>query len=534
MGCDLVRFFDDSDDRDPPPPPDLSFAAAPETVRALDRTGDGYLARHTDMRSVVPQVGALIAGGERAAEAVLDRFTGTPDFSREAELVVYAYALGEMRYTKARRRLARFLGANLAGDLYLAPQAVTHTLLLLEGGAEIDTATLFYPGVEMEAVIARNTAGGGALTAAKDAVSCQRRYLMRDSAGEFITYQDADGSVVPVAVECTEYRDIRVGPVAMRNGNEEVASGGGIRVREFDGGVPNRRFNCAGFAFRELNRNGGWNCSAADLHRAFTRSGLLQAKPVAEARAGDKVFYSAEGGVRHVAVVHRVDADGVWVRNADNQSGIFDAKIDAAYFKTRKFTAQVYEWRQDNLPTLEASDGISTQNQYCDPADPPRLPKPYPPDEAPRPMIDAGMAGEVDASHEIDAGAVPDAGASPDATAVDEPRDYSIIYAGMRFNGYMYVGEAHVRDRQVRDRWHCERCTREAADAMLETHRTECSSQCKNGASDLCPAEVPHHFYQIGLGTWHECSACAGMHVEPGLAVGEYGDWSEHRQCGGS
>src|SRR4051812_13122036 len=71
----------------------MSAAAEPAMHARLARAGDGYGARVRHMTELVPSVKDLIAGGQGAADKLLVRFAGAPDFSRDAELVIYAYAL---------------------------------------------------------------------------------------------------------------------------------------------------------------------------------------------------------------------------------------------------------------------------------------------------------------------------------------------------------------------------------------------------------------------------------------------------------
>src|SRR5438132_3103873 len=75
----------------------MTTAADPAMHARLARAGDGYGARVRHMTELVPSVKDLIAGGQGAADKMLARFAGTPDFSRDAELVIYAYALSQMK-----------------------------------------------------------------------------------------------------------------------------------------------------------------------------------------------------------------------------------------------------------------------------------------------------------------------------------------------------------------------------------------------------------------------------------------------------
>jgi len=142
-----------------------------------------------------------------------------------------------------------------------------------------------------------------------------------------------------------------------------VKRGGGTFLSDFDGGVPNRRYNSAGYAFRELNAGGGWHLDAQTIFRQLVAAGLLREKTAAPTR-GDKVIYRHRGLVAHVAEIDRVRSDGtVIVRTADSESGVFEAKIDAAFFTSRGYDAAIYEWWP--RPQLVEDPLVAGDPGYC-------------------------------------------------------------------------------------------------------------------------------------------------------------------------
>jgi hypothetical protein len=356
----------------------IDSIASESTNLRLARAGDGYGNRHRDMREDVPEVDDLTAGGTEAVDALIAAFDGVPDASRDAALVVYAYALGEMRDERAIVPLAEFLSRTRSSDLWLAPQAATHAILQLTGDAELDIKTFFYTLREIDYAM---PSGHAAISPTTTQPSCRRRYLARTPSGKPVWALDRQGNLVPLAIEGTEFADItRVS--AKDDWQHEVAKGGGAYVADLDGGVPNRRYNSAGYAFRELNGGGGWNVDARVLFRALMAAGLIREKSTPPAH-GDKVFYTTRGAIAHVAEVERIDPDGsVIVRNADNQSGVFEAKIDAPYFTSRGYEAKIYAWS----PRPQVIDDFTVQGDpgYCN---------------GQAPTLPAGASGESSSSN---------------------------------------------------------------------------------------------------------------------------------------
>ena len=82
--------------------------------------------------------------------------------------------------------------------------------------------------------------------------SCTRHYNVVDSNGNPIHYIDNGGVTKPLKISGREYKDIT--PPSDRAA--EVTAAGGRMVQEIDGGRSTRRFNCAGWTFRELHCHG--------------------------------------------------------------------------------------------------------------------------------------------------------------------------------------------------------------------------------------------------------------------------------------
>jgi len=115
-------------------------------------------------------------------------------------------------------------------------------------------------------------------------------------------------------------------------------------VQEIDGGRSTRRFNCAGWTFRELNCHGkscsnftygghGWWPDVGDIHKNFVKAGLLRPLGVTDSyQVGDKCFFFGKNDKEHKTALHvaEVVSSGYWsatVRAPDNATGVFDAEI---------------------------------------------------------------------------------------------------------------------------------------------------------------------------------------------------------------
>ncbi|MEQ9320634.1 MAG: hypothetical protein RIF41_15810, partial [Polyangiaceae bacterium] len=116
----------------------------------------------------------------------------------------------------------------------------------------------------------------------------------------------------------------------------------------------------------------GLNCAAPDLLDILTAAGLLTEKPLPSAAVGDKVFFFAKTTIYdwwpsaappHVAVVHSVTGGETVVRAPDNQTGVFDAVLSAAYFQA--WTPVAYEWTNGVVPRVITSVDAEVDERYC-------------------------------------------------------------------------------------------------------------------------------------------------------------------------
>jgi hypothetical protein len=349
----------------------MAVVASAETAHALARTGDSYASRLDGLAGgLVPEATALARGDATALAALEAALEGEARFDRDAELTAVAWALGERGDASAAPALARLVQGGLDGDLLVATHAATHALLGLVAPSRRNLATYSYSGLAMREAVALappSTASYAPLGASPK--SCRRRVLLLGADGQPVTYAVA-GEARVAAVEGTEFVDVSVTPIVARYAVEEVAAGGGTFVPDHDGGQPSRRWNCAGYAFRELVGGRGWNAFAPDVLRTLVDAGLLRVKSGAPAK-GDKVFYFPPAWVvltsdvpAHVAEVERVEGGVAVVRGPDNSTGVFDAAIGAAYFTDRKWTAVVYEWAS-GVPAAKDDPATATDPAYC-------------------------------------------------------------------------------------------------------------------------------------------------------------------------
>jgi hypothetical protein len=361
----------------------LEEAGSLETWVALDRTGDGLGPRLAYLDSgSLGFVDALVDGGDDArSEMELELVLGF-DYPSDAKLLVYAYALQRIGDPASLDALADFVDYNVGGDLYLAPQAATHAIFALLGSSSLDTDTYDYDLLEMRAAVDGARASATGSGTAKQAVgsgsgiSCHVRYLLVDDANNPITYVDATGNTVHATLKGEVYLG---DPVALpekkvASDMADVTQNGGVYVPAFDGGRPSRRYNCAGFAFRELQPATSFTAFAETVFQTMTRSGLLREKSGPPA-PGDKVFFFDKRGffqlrfgtAQHVAVVQRLENGKAVVRAPDNFTGVFDAPIDAPYFDGgfRKYEYRVYEWAAGKAPKLIPDPSYALDPASC-------------------------------------------------------------------------------------------------------------------------------------------------------------------------
>ncbi len=374
-----------------------STVITPEVQQALDRaatlsgtsdlltasgSADGLRAR---LEEGFPELTNLIQGGGGTAAALRSVFQGAPDPTRDYQLLVNAYAIEKRRDTDSIPTLQAFLETEITGGLYWTPHFVTHALKSLRGRSDL-REDAFYDLVEMEPELAASPSQSLATFAAQagDGAtrSCGRRYVLVDGSGQPLTYTDASGATQNLTVEGRQFNVDPMTSDRARHFVEQVEDGGGTYVDDdpLFPGSPTWSFNCAGYAFRGLNGGRPWAADPSRFYQALVQnSDLLMEVPESDARPGDKVFYFQGGRSLpgHVAEVRRVETSmlgfstTITVRNADEQSGLWEAPIDASYFtgtwvSSAKFpTRKVYRWRNGAPPTALPDPAVATNPRYC-------------------------------------------------------------------------------------------------------------------------------------------------------------------------
>lgn len=346
----------------------LEELATPEAHMRLASAGDGVAVRWARMGELVPQVEALLEADPQGVLDMAERLAGAGTFEADHELVVYAWVFAERGEQEvALQALAQTIDNELAGgDLYLAAHAAAHAIWTLLGDARLDADAWYSVATLREARDAARAASGQASLSLDGPPDGWRRLWQ-------LTKSDGSPLLLNgkrVTVDGKEWTDIGLPESLVAEYRERVEDGGGTFV-DLDGAGPNRRFNCAGYAFRELNQGGGWNPSAPEMLDLLTRAGALREKE-GPPEKGDKVFWFAEGAAAHVGEIQQADAVAPIVRNADNQSGLFDARLDAEYFETFD-SYRVYEW-VDAPPGIEEDPALDGDLAYCN-GRPPQLPK---------------------------------------------------------------------------------------------------------------------------------------------------------------
>ncbi|MBM4397242.1 MAG: hypothetical protein FJ087_16350, partial [Deltaproteobacteria bacterium] len=385
LALSLLAACDAADEGVPIPE---SIRPAVEQARDLDatfplrRASGGAAGLRDAMPARFPALADLSRPDPAIRDALVGQLAGTPRFERDLELAIYAYALERMGDEAAIPGLSRFVTENLNADAWWSLHFATHALLALGGGlAAGDTG--FYSPAEARAAAASGGARSSALAAVASAAdgrpSCAKRYRLVDGDGNPITYVDAGGTTRPVAVGGNEFATASVPASVAANYKAEVTGGGGTYVAddpEFPG-EPSKQFNCAGYAFRDFNGGKRWTADPADMHAKLVGSGLLVEVPEGDARPGDKVFYFRKGMALpgHVAEVKTAESGltgtTVTVRNADGQSGLWDARIDAAYYTGTLLgeatypARKVYRWASGKAPRAVPDPGSAKDPAVC-------------------------------------------------------------------------------------------------------------------------------------------------------------------------
>ena len=344
-----------------------------QTWSLMQQNGDGLAARVDILqRGVVPGVEALLEAGDAAAPALRTRLRQGGGYEVDHALVAYAWVLGELRDEASLDTLADFVELTSYGsDLQLAPHAAADAIHQIVGDDEPRKDTLLdYDLPARDEAVAAARAGSTLQPQVTSPPSCQTRFTMADADGNPITYQ-RNGQTVPATFECVRFANTAVPASYAADAVQRVTAGGGEYIAG-PLGQPNRVYNCAGFSFRELTTVEGLNCAAPDLLDILTAAGLLTEKPLPSAAVGDKVFFFAKTTIYdwwpsaappHVAVVHSVTGGETVVRAPDNQTGVFDAVLSAAYFQA--WTPVAYEWTNGVVPRVITSVDAEVDERYC-------------------------------------------------------------------------------------------------------------------------------------------------------------------------
>ena len=355
----------------------MGTARSAATHAQLERNGDGLLARYDLMeRGQVTAANQLLGAG--AASKLREAIRTGGGYDVDHALVVYAWVLGKERDAGSLETLADFIEATSHGtSLHLAPHAATDAVFQILGddGPRGETVLDFDLLLRDRAVAAARVAGTAKSPASTSGKSCQLRYTLVDANRNPIMIEK-NGAMVEAAFECTQRDEWSMPPSLQASRIEDVNSGGGELVAEYDGGTPTMRYNCAGFSFREFTKGDSFQCNAGSVFDVLVKSGALRKKSGSPA-VGDKVFYHQLGYAEwyhwspsvstqaiHVAVVQDVGGSKVRVRAPDNATGVFDADIDAPYFSSRNYVPEVYEWA-DGVPSVISTLGTAADPRYC-------------------------------------------------------------------------------------------------------------------------------------------------------------------------
>ncbi len=347
----------------------------------LTRHGDGLGPRLDALhRGVVPAVKTLTSAGDRGREVVRDRLAALRGYEHDTALVAYAFAAAATGDREALGALADVVEDGFQSDLFMAPQAATDAIFAILGDARRQSDVFHYSVEEQDAAVAAARANVGSASSkigSGGPESCAVKYVIADASGMPVLRPDG----TPISFSCTQFHsfafpDTPKGRWSATEQMKDVVNGGGIYVPEYDGGKPSKRYNCAGFAFKELSQGQSLDCAVADVLQALTDAGALRAKsgpPV----VGDKIFYfpptpwaewhpwGSPTPPDHVAVVDHLEVGEPVVRGPNHHSGVFDANIDAAYFTDKGWSWVAYEWTNGAPPRVISAAEAGQDPRYC-------------------------------------------------------------------------------------------------------------------------------------------------------------------------
>jgi len=312
-------------------------------IDALRYPGDGLAAKRAAIPESYPMIEDLIAEGDEAAEAMLDKFIGRPSRDSDYHLFLFAYALEQMQYTQGVDRLVTFLEENLTGEVYLSLSAVTHAIRSMTS-QPLDSASAYFVS-EMEATIQNAVMNQSQLievrgdNRSKERKSCTKEFVLIDKNGDDLYYPPGHTKKGKITFAATLFSRNTLTDKPSRSLDifNDVIKGGGIYVNggtEYRG-QPTNQLNCAGYVTRHANAGGQWIAHPERLYEAFIAAGAMDKNRVYE-NVGALVFYFRNDSSIPAHVAEIIDDGGYFdsatVRNADGMTGLFDAKIDAPIF----------------------------------------------------------------------------------------------------------------------------------------------------------------------------------------------------------
>lgn len=362
----------------------LTALSSPATAQAVDPLGDSTLSFVRGARVLVPQLELLVAATAGGRAEMARRMSPVAGFSDDLPLALMAWALGENGDPSVVGALADFVQTASTGPTWLAPNLATHAMLRLAGRSDLQQPSASYDGLEMEdavaaaraTIVAPPSPGGssGAFKPGRDA--CYRRYVLRNADGTAITVpRGPGGKPIPLVVTGKVFLDPEVRSESAVDGQEEEVAGGGGTYIDGPYGRVNKDFNCAGWAFRELNGEAPWVVEVSRLWQDLNAAGLLET--VSEPKVGDKCFYFQPSSswfgadtAAHATEVVGFESGKAIVRAPNAWSGVFDAPIDAWYFERLSWTGPTcVRWKGGKAPVAVPDPLADTRPSTCTPAE---------------------------------------------------------------------------------------------------------------------------------------------------------------------
>jgi hypothetical protein len=368
-------------------PPEVEQAMAQarnlDTTYAVIRSSGSYGDMLRAMPATFPALQTLVTGSGDTRAALLEAFGATGTVDNDMELALYAAALERIGDTSALQPLKDFLARNVTSASTLARHFVTHAIRALEGRhEEQDDECWYFTDQMLDAATlpALALTQESALDAKKVGSDCGLKWEIWGPDGQTVYYTGADGKKVKAMVGGEAHACKDVPKQTFDRYTADVQGGGGTYVDDDPTypGMPQQHFNCAGYAFREFNGKAPMTAGPDGWWRVMTKTGYLEEIPLESAVPGDFLFYwrptATEPG--HVAVVKTAAAPGqkVTVRNADGQSGLWEAPYDAPYFLGRTSIPPIavtydrykaYRWKDGRKPVLVPESSSSSDPNNC-------------------------------------------------------------------------------------------------------------------------------------------------------------------------